>query len=136
MISFSCELLGFLLLLYNFLEKIVSGIWSGVFTTLYISFFLSLIFYNKRSSINIHSTGREITCINMYNNNNNNNNSCSKKLRLMGGAFSCRVGTDLENLEKSGNLKETCESQRICLKSPGICNRIPKVREKSGDFVV
>ena len=30
--------------------------------------------------------------------------------------------TDLENLEKSGNLKETFESQ-------GICDRIPKVRE-------
>ena len=33
-----------------------------------------------------------------------------------------RVTTDLENLEKSGNLKETSEIQ-------GICNRIPKVRE-------
>ena len=40
-----------------------------------------------------------------------------------------RVATDLENLEKSGNLKETSESQ-------GICNRIPKVREKSENFVV
>ena len=40
-----------------------------------------------------------------------------------------RVATDLENLEKSGNLKETFESQ-------GICDRIPKVREKSGNFVV
>ena len=29
---------------------------------------------------------------------------------------------DLENLEKSGNLKETSESQ-------GICDRIPKVRK-------
>ena len=39
--------------------------------------------------------------------------------------------TDLENLEhleKSGNLKETSESQ-------GICDRIPKVREKSGNFL-
>ena len=33
-----------------------------------------------------------------------------------------RVATDLENLENSGNLKETSESQ-------GICDRIPKVRE-------
>ena len=40
-----------------------------------------------------------------------------------------RVATDLENLEKSGNLKETFESQ-------GICDRIPKVREKSENFVV
>ena len=32
------------------------------------------------------------------------------------------IATDLENLEKSGNLKETPESQ-------GICDRIPKVRE-------
>ena len=39
-----------------------------------------------------------------------------------------RVATDLENLEKSGNLKETSESQ-------GICDRIPKVREKSRNFV-
>ena len=54
-----------------------------------------------------------------------------------------RVATDLENLEKSGSLKETSESQGICLKSQGIClksqgicDRIPKVRGKSGDFVV
>ena len=40
-----------------------------------------------------------------------------------------RVATNLENLEKSGNLKETSESQ-------GICDRIPKVREKSGNCVV
>ena len=43
-----------------------------------------------------------------------------------------RVATDLENLknlEKSGNLKETPESQGICLNSQGICDRIPKVRE-------
>ena len=33
-----------------------------------------------------------------------------------------RVATDLENLEKLGNLKETSESQ-------GICDEIPKVRE-------
>ena len=33
-----------------------------------------------------------------------------------------RVATCLENLEKSGDLKETPESQ-------GICGRIPKVRE-------
>ena len=30
---------------------------------------------------------------------------------------------------KSGNLKETSESQRMCLKSQGICDRNPKVRE-------
>ena len=40
-----------------------------------------------------------------------------------------RVATDLENLEKSGNLKETSEGQGICLKSQGICDKIPKVRE-------
>ena len=40
-----------------------------------------------------------------------------------------RVATDLENLEKSGNLNKTSQSQ-------GICDRIPKVREKSGNFVV
>ena len=39
--------------------------------------------------------------------------------------ISDRVATDLEKLEKSGNLKETSESQ-------GICNKFPKVREKSG----
>ena len=50
-------------------------------------------------------------------------------------AFTChvplsdRVATDLE---KSGNLKETSESQGICQKSQGICNRIPKVRESQG----
>ena len=47
-----------------------------------------------------------------------------------------RVTTDLENLEKSGNLKETPESQGICLKNQGICDRAPKVRIKSGNFVV
>ena len=31
-----------------------------------------------------------------------------------------RVATNLENLEKSGNLKETSESQGICQKSQGI----------------
>ena len=44
-----------------------------------------------------------------------------------------RVATDLENLEnleKSGNLKETSESQGISLKSQGIWDRVPKVREK------
>ena len=40
-----------------------------------------------------------------------------------------RVVTNLENLEKSGNLKETSESRGIHLKGQGICNRIPKVRE-------
>ena len=43
--------------------------------------------------------------------------------------LSDRVATDLENLERSGNLKDTSESQ-------GIFFRIPKVREKSGNFVV
>ena len=43
--------------------------------------------------------------------------------------FLSRVATDLENLEKSGNLKKTSESQGICAKSQGICNRIRKVRE-------
>ena len=50
----------------------------------------------------------------------------------IGQGASNRVTTDLENLEnmeKSGNLKETSESL-------GISNRIPKVREKSGNFVV
>ena len=37
-----------------------------------------------------------------------------------------RVVTDLENVEKSGNLPE---SQGICLKRQGICDRIQKVRE-------
>ena len=36
-----------------------------------------------------------------------------------------RVSTDLENLEKSGNLKKTSESQ-------GICNRIPKSEKSQG----
>ena len=40
-----------------------------------------------------------------------------------------RVATDLENLEKLENLNETSQSQGISLKSQGICNRIPKVRE-------
>ena len=39
------------------------------------------------------------------------------------------VSTNLENLEKSGNLKEVSESQ-------GICDGIPNVREKSEYFVV
>ena len=45
---------------------------------------------------------------------------CNSQIRV-----NLRVATDLENLEnmeKSGNLKETSESQ-------GICDRIPKVRE-------
>ena len=49
------------------------GLSVGVFLELCIDFF-SLIFYDNRSSHNIHGSGREITCINMYNNNNNNNN--------------------------------------------------------------
>ena len=40
-----------------------------------------------------------------------------------------RVASDLENLEKSGNFKETSESQGIYLKRQGICETIPKVRE-------
>ena len=40
-----------------------------------------------------------------------------------------RVATDLENLEKSGNLKKTSKSQGICLKSQGICDKIPNFRE-------
>ena len=55
--------------------------------------------------------------------------------RLVEQNSSHRVATDLENLEKSGNLKETSESQGICQKIQGICDRIPKVREKSGNFV-
>ena len=47
-----------------------------------------------------------------------------------------RVATDLKNLEKSGNLKETSESQRIPLKVRGIWDRIQKVKGKSGNFVV
>ena len=39
-----------------------------------------------------------------------------------------RVATDLENLGKSGNLKETSESQGIAT--------IPKVREKSENFII
>ena len=46
-----------------------------------------------------------------------------------------RVAIDLENLEKSGNLKDTSESQGICLKSQGICNKFPKLREKSGNLL-
>ena len=50
--------------------------------------------------------------------------------------FLNRVATDLENLEKSGNLKETSEfeSQGICTKIQGICDRIPKVRESQRFF--
>ena len=46
------------------------------------------------------------------------------------------VATDLENLEKLRNFKETSESQGIFLKGQGICDRIPEVREKSGNLVV
>ena len=35
--------------------------------------------------------------------------------------------SDLENLEKSRNLKYTSESQKICLKRQGLCHQIPKV---------
>ena len=52
------------------------------------------------------------------------------RLRYVCSCLIGRVATDLENLEKLGN-----ESQGICLKSQGICHRIPKVREKSGNFV-
>ena len=40
-----------------------------------------------------------------------------------------RVTTDLENLEESANLKENSESQ-------GIRDRIPKVKERSGNVFV
>ena len=43
--------------------------------------------------------------------------------------FSNRVTADLENLEMSGNLKETSKSQGICPQIQGICDRITKVRE-------
>ena len=69
------------------------------------------------------------TIVSAHNSNNNNNNN----------TIIIRVATDLgrlENLEKSGNLKEAPESQGICLKSQGICDRNPKVMEKSGNFVV
>ena len=55
---------------------------------------------------------------------------------LVSEAVPLNVATNLENLEKLGNLKETSESQGIYLKSQGICDRIPKVRENSGNFVV
>ena len=48
--------------------------------------------------------------------------------------FLNRVATDLENLEKSGDLKKTSESQGICPRSQGICDRILKVRGKSEFF--
>ena len=48
---------------------------------------------------------------------------------LATSVFECKAATNLENLEKSGNLKETSESQGICLNSQGICGKIPKVRE-------
>ena len=62
---------------------------------------------------------------------------CSKELFVLRNfqrkhpKTAIRVAADLENLEKSGNLKETSESRGICLKSQGICNRIPKVKEFS-----
>ena len=49
-----------------------------------------------------------------------------------------RVTTGLENVEKSGNLKETSESQGILLKSQGIRLKSQgiclKVREFSAEF--
>ena len=51
-----------------------------------------------------------------------NNLMYFKIFRASDAVTNTRVATDLENLEKSGNLKETSESQ-------GICDRIPKVRE-------
>ena len=47
-----------------------------------------------------------------------------------------RVSIDLENLKKSGNWNETFQSQGIYLKSQGVCCKIPKIREKSGNFWV
>ena len=47
-----------------------------------------------------------------------------------------RVVIELENLEKSRNLKETSKSQGIYLKSHGVCDRIPEVRGKSGNSVL
>ena len=49
--------------------------------------------------------------------------------------FLNRVAIDLENLEKSGNLKETSESPGICPKSQGVCDRIPKAGESEGFFL-
>ena len=49
--------------------------------------------------------------------------------------FIYRVATDLKTLETSRNFKETSESQAICLKIQGTCGKIPKVREKSVNFV-
>ena len=40
-----------------------------------------------------------------------------------------RVSTDLENLEKSRNLKQNCESQRICQKIPQNSQSQEKVTE-------
>ena len=37
---------------------------------------------------------------------------------------------------KVREFKETSESQGICRKSQGICDKIPKVKEKSENFVV
>ena len=39
------------------------------------------------------------------------------------------VSTDLENLQKSGNLKYKSESQGICLKVQRKCHKKPKIRE-------
>ena len=44
--------------------------------------------------------------------------------------------SDLENLQKSENLKKTSESQGIWPKSQGICDRILKVRESRGFFFI
>ena len=43
-----------------------------------------------------------------------------------------RVATDLENLEKSGNLKETSEGQEICQKSQGIWDKFQKSGKSQG----
>ena len=45
--------------------------------------------------------------------------------------FPSRVYSDLENLEESGNLKQTFERQGICLKSQGTYLKYPKLREVS-----
>ena len=44
------------------------------------------------------------------------------------------LNSDLKNVEKSGNLKETSESQGICPKCQGNCDRFPEVRESQGIF--
>ena len=47
---------------------------------------------------------------------------------MLGRDEQIRASTDLESLKNSRNLKETSERE-------GICDRIPKVMEKKGNFV-